>query len=137
MFNEINVQHLFSKIFNSTGEGSCSLETCSVIINELLYSQILDFCLNFKYLLLTFTDSKKTYYPEHLSVTAFGHYFSENIFWCWFWFAISENGIISYAITFFWDIRVWNWKILLTFCWVSIFFIFSSLISHELWLRPL
>ena len=38
-------------------------------------------------------------------------------------YALSENGIVYYAMTYcFGDISIWNWRILLSFCWVSIFF---------------
>ena len=38
-------------------------------------------------------------------------------------YALSENDIIYYAITYcFGDISVWSQRILLNFCWVSIFF---------------
>ena len=38
-------------------------------------------------------------------------------------YALSENGIVYYAMTYcFGDIGIWNWRILLSFCWVSIFF---------------
>ena len=52
--------------------------------------------------------------------------------------SLSENGVVYYALTYcFEDIRVWSSRILLNFCWVSIFWIFYFLISHEWWLRPL
>ena len=35
------------------------------------------------------------------------------------------------------DIGVWSRRILLNFCWISIFFDILTLISHERWLRPL
>ena len=45
---------------------------------------------------------------------------------------LSENGIVYYAITYcFGNIRVWSWKILLNFCWISIFF--DTLIANILW----
>ena len=38
-------------------------------------------------------------------------------------YALSENGIVYYAMTYcFGDISVWSRRILLNFCWVSIFF---------------
>ena len=38
-------------------------------------------------------------------------------------YALSENGIVYCALTYYFgDIRVWSWRILLTFCWLSIFF---------------
>ena len=38
-------------------------------------------------------------------------------------YALSENGIVYYAVTYcFGDIRVWSWRALLNFCWASIFF---------------
>ena len=54
-------------------------------------------------------------------------------------YALSENGIAYYCMTYcFRDIRVWSQKILLNFCWVSIFFdILTANISKEWWLRPL
>ena len=43
--------------------------------------------------------------------------------------ALSENGIVYYNMTYcFGDISIWNWRILLNFCWVSIFF--SILITN-------
>ena len=35
------------------------------------------------------------------------------------------------------DISVWSWWILLNFCWISTFLIFYSLVSCELYFRPL
>ena len=53
-------------------------------------------------------------------------------------YTLSENGIVYYAITYcFRDITVWSWRILLNFCWFSIFFDILILISHEWWFRPL
>ena len=53
-------------------------------------------------------------------------------------YALSENGIVYYATTYcFGDIAVWSRKILLNFCWFSIFFIFKLLISHKWSPRPL
>ena len=53
-------------------------------------------------------------------------------------YTLSENGIVYYAITYcFRDISVWSWRILLNFCWFSIFFDILILISHEWWFRPL
>ena len=41
-------------------------------------------------------------------------------------YALSENGIVHYVMTYsFRDISVWSRKILLNFCWVSIFFYIS------------
>ena len=38
-------------------------------------------------------------------------------------YTFSENGIVYYAMTYcFGDISIWNWRILLNFYWVSIFF---------------
>ena len=38
-------------------------------------------------------------------------------------YVLLENGIVYYAMTYYvGDIRVWIWRILLNFCWVSIFF---------------
>ena len=38
-------------------------------------------------------------------------------------YALSENGIVFYAITYsFGDIRVWSRIILSNFCWITIFF---------------
>ena len=38
-------------------------------------------------------------------------------------YALSENSIVYYAMTYYFgDISIWNWRILLKFCWVSIFF---------------
>ena len=45
-------------------------------------------------------------------------------------YALSENGIVYYAMTYcFGDISIWNWRILLNFCWVSIFDILITNIS--------
>ena len=47
-------------------------------------------------------------------------------------YAFSENGIVYYAMTYcFGDISIWNWRILLNFCWVSIFF--DILIANISW----
>ena len=47
-------------------------------------------------------------------------------------YALSENGIIYYAMTYcFGDISVWSRRILLNFCWVSIFF--DILIANISW----
>ena len=47
-------------------------------------------------------------------------------------YALSENGIVYYAMTYrFGDIRVWSRIILLNFCWVSIFF--NILIANTSW----
>ena len=47
-------------------------------------------------------------------------------------YAFSENGIVYYAMTYcFGDISIWNWRILLNFSWVSIFF--DILIANILW----
>ena len=41
-------------------------------------------------------------------------------------YALSENGLVYYAMTYcFGDISVWNWRILLNFCWVNIFWYFN------------
>ena len=38
-------------------------------------------------------------------------------------YALSENGIVCCAMTYYFgDISIWSQKILLNFCWVSIFF---------------
>ena len=38
-------------------------------------------------------------------------------------YALSENGIVYYAMTYYFEyISVWSRRILLNFCWVSIFF---------------
>ena len=38
-------------------------------------------------------------------------------------YTLSENGIVYYAMTYFFgDVSVWSWGILLSFSWVSIFF---------------
>ena len=48
------------------------------------------------------------------------------------YYALSENGIIYYAMTYcFGDSGVWNRRILLNFCWVSMFLMFWSPISHK------
>ena len=50
-------------------------------------------------------------------------------------YTLSENGIIYYAMTYcFGDIWVWGWRILLNFCWVSIFF--DILITNISWTVP-
>ena len=47
-------------------------------------------------------------------------------------YALSENFIVYYAMTYcFGDIRVWSRRILLNFCWVSIFF--DILIPYISW----
>ena len=47
-------------------------------------------------------------------------------------YALSENGIAYYAMTYcFGDISVWSRRILLNFCWVSIFF--DILIANISW----
>ena len=47
-------------------------------------------------------------------------------------YALSENGIVYYAMTFcFGDISVWTKRILLNFCWFSIFF--DILIANISW----
>ena len=47
-------------------------------------------------------------------------------------YALSENGIVYYAMTYcFGNIRFWIRRILLNFCWVSIFF--GILIANILW----
>ena len=47
-------------------------------------------------------------------------------------YALSENGIVYYAMTYcFGDISVWSRRILLNFCWVSIFF--DILIANISW----
>ena len=47
-------------------------------------------------------------------------------------YTLSENGIVYYAMTYcFGDISIWNWRILLNFCWVSIFF--DILIANISW----
>ena len=47
-------------------------------------------------------------------------------------YTLSENGIVYYAMTYcFGDISIWNWRILLNFSWVSIFF--DILIANILW----
>ena len=54
-------------------------------------------------------------------------------------FTISENGIAYYAMTYcFGDISVWSQKILLNFCWVSIFFdILTANISWTMTQTPI
>ena len=48
-------------------------------------------------------------------------------------YALSENGIVYYTMTYcFGGIRVWRWKVLLNFCWVSIFF--DILIANISWM---
>ena len=45
---------------------------------------------------------------------------------------LSENGFVYYAMTYcFGYIKVWSWRILLNFCWVSIFF--DILITNISW----
>ena len=47
-------------------------------------------------------------------------------------YALSENGIFYYTMIYcFGDIRVWSWRILLNFCWVSIFL--DILIANNSW----
>ena len=47
-------------------------------------------------------------------------------------YTLSENGIVYYAMTYcFGDISVWSRRILLNFCWVSIFF--DILIANISW----
>ena len=47
-------------------------------------------------------------------------------------YAISESSIVYYAMTYcFEDIRVWSRRMLLNFCWVSIFF--DILIANISW----
>ena len=47
-------------------------------------------------------------------------------------YALSENSIVYHAMTYrFGDISIWNWRILLKFCWVSIFF--DILIANISW----
>ena len=47
-------------------------------------------------------------------------------------YALSEKDIVYHAMTYrFGDIRVWSRRILLNFCWVSIFF--DELIANILW----
>ena len=47
-------------------------------------------------------------------------------------YALSENCVVYYAMTYcYWDISIWNWKILLNFCWVSLFF--DILITNISW----
>ena len=42
-------------------------------------------------------------------------------------YALLENGIVYYAMCYcFEDINIWNWRILLNFCWISIFFDISK-----------
>ena len=49
-------------------------------------------------------------------------------------YALSENGIIYYGMTYcFRDISVWNRRILLDFCWVSIFF--DTLMTNTSWMK--
>ena len=48
-------------------------------------------------------------------------------------YALSENGIVYYTMTYYFGgIRVWSWKVLLNFCWVSIFF--DILITNISWM---
>ena len=47
-------------------------------------------------------------------------------------YALSENGIVCYAMTYcFGNISVWSRRILLNFCWISIFF--DILIANISW----
>ena len=47
-------------------------------------------------------------------------------------YALSENGIVYYSMTYcFGDICIWNRRILLKFCWFSIFF--HILIANISW----
>ena len=49
-----------------------------------------------------------------------------------FLYALSENGIVHYAVTYrFGDIGIWSRRILLISCWVSIFF--DILIANISW----
>ena len=55
-------------------------------------------------------------------------------------YALSENGVAYYAMTYcFGDIGVWNQRILLNFCWFSIFFemLIAKSLSHGHWLWTL
>ena len=48
-------------------------------------------------------------------------------------YGLSENGIVYYAMDYcFGNTRVWSWRILLSFCWISIFF--DILVANVLWL---
>ena len=48
------------------------------------------------------------------------------------YYALSENGIVYYVMTYcFGDSGVWSRRILLNFCWVSMFLMFWSPISHK------
>ena len=48
-------------------------------------------------------------------------------------YALSENGIVYCAMTYYFgEISVWSQRILLNFCWVSIFFdILMAIISYK------
>ena len=47
-------------------------------------------------------------------------------------YGLSENSIVYYAMAYcFGNIRVWSRRILLTFCWISIFF--DILIANMFW----
>ena len=55
-------------------------------------------------------------------------------------YALSENGVAYYAMTYcFGDIGVWNQRILLNFCWFSIFFdiLIAKSLSRGQWLRTI
>ena len=48
-------------------------------------------------------------------------------------YTLPENGIVYYAMTYsFGDISIWSWRILLNFCWISIFF--DILIAYISWM---
>ena len=47
-------------------------------------------------------------------------------------FIFAENGTVIKTYCF-WDIRIWSWRILLNFFWVSTFLIFLSSRSCKLW----
>ena len=50
-----------------------------------------------------------------------------------FCYALSENGVVYYATTYcLGDTSIWNWKNLLNFCWLSIFF--DILIAYISWM---
>ena len=47
-------------------------------------------------------------------------------------YPLSANGFVYYVMTYcFGDVSIWNWRILLNFCWFNIFF--DILITNILW----
>ena len=93
---------------------------------------------NFEYLFMVPKLSKNVHFLMHFlifaalsekskSIKAIFIYASERS--C---YALSENGIIFYDMAYcFGDIRIWSQKILLNFCWASIFF--DILITNISW----